>query len=208
MHEYIPKDLTRLNHPATKKPQYAPHRWTAPAYGQRLQMAPDPDYSELIDQKRIKFIQTVVGLFLYYARALDPTMLCALNEISCIQARSSKDTMAKAKWFLDKQKIKFCPHASFHDEIGQLCISTFPSFLYFTMDLRKTFPTRAKQYSVKGILKSLSPHYRKVSSELNSALMTSFHDEIRQLCTSPFPSISIPQFIWANPSQQGLKNTV
>ena len=43
--EYIPKALTRLNHPAPKKPQYAPHSWTAPAYEQRLQMAPDPDSS-------------------------------------------------------------------------------------------------------------------------------------------------------------------
>ena len=101
MPEYIPKALTRLNHPAPKKPQYAPHRWTAHAYGQRLQMAPDPDSSELRDQKVIKFIQTVVGIFLYYARSLDPTMLHALNEISRIQARPTKDTMAKAKWFLD-----------------------------------------------------------------------------------------------------------
>ena len=79
MPEYIPKDLTRLNHPAPKKPQYAPHRWNAPAYVQRLHMAPDPDYSELLDQKGIKFIQTVVGIFLYYAQTLDPTMLRALN---------------------------------------------------------------------------------------------------------------------------------
>ena len=43
MSEYTPKALTRLNHTATKKPQYAPHRWTAPGYGQQLQMAPDPD---------------------------------------------------------------------------------------------------------------------------------------------------------------------
>ena len=85
--------MTRLNYPAPKKPQYAPHRWTAPAYGQRPQMAPDPDSSELLDHKGIKFIQTVVGIFLYYARALDPTMLRYLNEISRIQARATKYTM-------------------------------------------------------------------------------------------------------------------
>ena len=101
MPEYIPKALTRLNHPAHKKPQYAPHRWTDPAYGQRLHMAPDPDSSELLNQKVIKFIQTVVGIFLYYAQALDPTILRSLNEISRIQARPTKDTLAKAKWFLD-----------------------------------------------------------------------------------------------------------
>ena len=101
MPEYISKDLTRLNHPAPNKPQYAPHRWTAPSFGQRLQMASDPDSRKLLNQKGIKFIQTVVGIFLYYARALDPTMLCALNEISRIQARPTKDTTAKAKWFPD-----------------------------------------------------------------------------------------------------------
>ena len=101
MPEYIPKALTRLNHTAPKKPQYSPHRWTAPAYGKRLQMAPDPNSSELLDQNGIKFIQTVVGIFIYYERALDPTMLRALNEISCIQARPTKDTLAKSKCFLD-----------------------------------------------------------------------------------------------------------
>ena len=64
-------------------------------------MAPDSNYSELINQKGIKFIQTVVCIFLYYARALDPTLLRTLNEISRIQARPTKDTKAKAKWFLD-----------------------------------------------------------------------------------------------------------
>ena len=101
MPKYIPKALTHLNHPVPKKPQYAPHRWTAPAYGQRLQLAPDPDSSELLDQKGIKLIQTVVGIFFYYARSLNPTILRALNEISRIQARPTKDTLAKAKCFLD-----------------------------------------------------------------------------------------------------------
>ena len=63
-------------------------------------MAPDPHSSELLDQQGIKFIQTGVVIFLYYTRALDPTILRALNEISCIQARPTKDTLAKDKWFL------------------------------------------------------------------------------------------------------------
>ena len=101
MPKYIPKDMIRLNHPAPKKPQYASHKWTAPTYGQRLQMAPEPDSSEFLDLQGIKFIQTVVGIFLYYVRALDPTMLRTLNDISRVQTRPTKDTTAKEKWFLD-----------------------------------------------------------------------------------------------------------
>ena len=97
MPKYIPKALTRLNHPAPKKPQYAPHRWTATDYGQQLQMAPDLDSSEFLDKQGTKFIQTVFGIFLYYARALDPNMLRALNDISRVKARPTKDTIAKAK---------------------------------------------------------------------------------------------------------------
>ena len=100
MTKYIPKAMIRLNHPAPKNPQYAPHKWTAPDYGQRLQMDPDPYSSKFIDQQGIKFVQNVVGIFLYYALALDPTMLRALNEISRVQDRPTKDTMAKEKWFL------------------------------------------------------------------------------------------------------------
>ena len=54
------------------------------------------------------------------------------------------------------------------------------------MYLVKNLSTRAKQYSGEGIPKSSPPHCRKLSSKLNSALMPSFHNEIGQLCISPF----------------------
>ena len=101
MTKYIPKAMIRLNHPASNKLQYAPYKWNSPAYGKRLQMAPDPDYSELLNRQGIKFNQTVVGIFLYYVQALDPNMICSLNDISSFQARTTKDTMEKTKWFLD-----------------------------------------------------------------------------------------------------------
>ena len=81
MPEYVKKVLDRLKHPKPKRPQYAPHCWTVPAYGKRLQMAPDPDDSDLLDKKATKIIQYIVGTMLYYARSVDPTILRAINEI-------------------------------------------------------------------------------------------------------------------------------
>ena len=49
----------------------------------------------------MNLIQTVVGIFLYYALVLNPTMLRTLNKISRLQEIPTKDTLAKAKWFLD-----------------------------------------------------------------------------------------------------------
>ena len=40
MPDYISKSLERFQHPKPKKPQYALHRWTTPAYGKCIQMVP------------------------------------------------------------------------------------------------------------------------------------------------------------------------
>ena len=66
MPEYVNKALGRLQHTKPKRPQYVPHRWMVPAYGKRLQMAPYPDYINLIDNKVTKRIQYIVGTMLYY----------------------------------------------------------------------------------------------------------------------------------------------
>ena len=36
---YIPALLKKLQHPKPAKPQYAPHPWVVPAYGQHIKMA-------------------------------------------------------------------------------------------------------------------------------------------------------------------------
>ena len=75
MPESVNKALYRLQHPIPNRPQYVPHRWTFPSYRKRLQMAPNPDDSELIDKIFTKKMQYIVGTMLYYDRSVDPTML-------------------------------------------------------------------------------------------------------------------------------------
>ena len=48
-----------------------------------------------------KYIRQVLGTFLYYARAVDPTMLVALSAISSEQAYPTRATMKKVDQFLD-----------------------------------------------------------------------------------------------------------
>jgi hypothetical protein len=61
---YVASTLERLQHPPPSRPQHAPHLWTQPAYGQKLQLAPIDDTAKL-DQKGIHFVQSCVGLLLY-----------------------------------------------------------------------------------------------------------------------------------------------
>ena len=47
------------------------------------------------------FIQQVTGTFLYYARAVDPTMLVTLSAIAADQASPTQQTLEKTLYFLD-----------------------------------------------------------------------------------------------------------
>jgi len=47
------------------------------------------------------FIQEVVGVFLYYARAVYYMMLAALGSLASQQANPTENTMKKVKQFLD-----------------------------------------------------------------------------------------------------------
>jgi hypothetical protein len=40
---YTKDALHKYQHPMPNRPQYAPHNWTVPAYGQHIQYAPLPD---------------------------------------------------------------------------------------------------------------------------------------------------------------------
>ena len=101
MPNYINKLLHKLQHVPKKSPQYAPHKWTEPSYGKKRQYAKEPDTLPILHPTGIKYVQSVVGSLLYYSRAVDPTMLPALNEISAVQASPTEDTLKLCQMLLD-----------------------------------------------------------------------------------------------------------
>ena len=100
MPDYVPKALLTLRHPIPKTAQHSPHRWTAPVYGQKIQLA-TTDISPLLDKLGIQRVQQISGLFLYYSRSCDPTILVALNEISNHQASPTEHTKKACDMLLD-----------------------------------------------------------------------------------------------------------
>jgi hypothetical protein len=59
------------------------------------------DDSPPLDKDGIKFIQQVVGSFLYYCRAIDTTIPEALNELAQQQTKATQNTLQRCKQFLD-----------------------------------------------------------------------------------------------------------
>jgi hypothetical protein len=79
---YLPKAMHKFQHKTPSKHQGAPHNWTVPNYGAKIQYAIHDDDSPVLPAEKINGIQQRVGTLLYYAVRVDPFMLCALSDIS------------------------------------------------------------------------------------------------------------------------------
>ena len=129
--DYIKTALKRLGHNASINPQYSPHEhiginWTNK--GDR-QYAQQPDTSPFLTVKETKYVQQVVGVFLYYARALDSTMLPALNQIGSQQAQPTQLVMKKIQRLMDYANTYQHAYVRFYASDMQLMIDSDAAYL-------------------------------------------------------------------------------
>jgi hypothetical protein len=98
---YVKKALLRFNWPNPKKPQHQPYPHLPIQYGAKTQTSEPEDTSPRLDREKTKFIQEVTGVFLFYARAVDSTILVSLSALAAEQAAPTKRTLQKVHQFLD-----------------------------------------------------------------------------------------------------------
>ncbi len=98
---YVSKALQRFAHEQPHKRQNSPHPHVATQYGAKAQYVKLDEPSPLLNKEKQRYIQAVVGTLLYYSRAVDPTMLVALNAIATQQASPTTKTMERVKQLLD-----------------------------------------------------------------------------------------------------------
>ena len=101
MQKYVTKTLHKFQHPTPKRSQYAPHQRTRPNYGATKQLATPLDTSPPIPEEQKRRIQQIIGTFLEYARAVECTILPALNALAEQQSNPTKNTEAEITHFLD-----------------------------------------------------------------------------------------------------------
>jgi hypothetical protein len=92
---YIGTALACFKHQIPTRPQHVPHEWQKPVYGQETQLTTPKDTLPPLSATAINRVQQITGTLLYYARAIDATMLLALGTLAEEQTRESKNT-AKA----------------------------------------------------------------------------------------------------------------
>eukprot|EP00804_Cyclotella_cryptica_P014612 CCRYP_012661-RA/>CCRYP_012661-RA protein AED:0.22 eAED:0.22 QI:0/0/0/1/0/0.33/3/0/717 len=98
---YATKQLTKYNHPLPKKPVNAPWEPYPIKYGKPIQETLPHDNSPPLSKQNITHIQQIVGSFLYYARATDPTIPHALSELATQQSQATEQTLKRCHHFLD-----------------------------------------------------------------------------------------------------------
>mmetsp|Transcript_11265 Transcript_11265/g.15885 ORF Transcript_11265/g.15885 Transcript_11265/m.15885 type:complete len:463 (+) Transcript_11265:115-1503(+) len=128
---YIKDVLKRFNHPLPSRPQYSPHIFQPVIYSKpgKSQLATTIPQSPPLDKHGIRFVQGVVGCLLYYARALDGTMLAALNEISTTQAKPTEHTLDKCKRLLDYAATYQNAYLRYYSSDMQLHIDSDAAYL-------------------------------------------------------------------------------
>jgi hypothetical protein len=126
---YVANALRRFGIQPQKRRTDAPAPFTAPRYYDRRQQMATVDDTKPLGPKETKFIQEVVGVFGWYARAVDSTILCAVNKLGSRQARPTEAVLRDAIQLL--HYVATWPDATtvFHPSDMQLAVQSDASYL-------------------------------------------------------------------------------
>ncbi len=98
---YVPEILARFQHKPPRTPQHQPYPHIKPTYSATAQYTKDVNTIPLLDKEGKKYIQEVIGTFLYYAHCVNSTMLTALGSLATQQANPTTNTKKLVHQFLD-----------------------------------------------------------------------------------------------------------
>ena len=103
MPNYVTKSLTRLKYQQKVHPQYSPHEHVPIQFGTKgtRQYATAKDTSPKLSPQATTHIQSITGSFLYYGRAIDASILPAINEIASAQSQPTQKTAEKTQRLMD-----------------------------------------------------------------------------------------------------------
>ena len=90
MPDYLKESQHKFQYPKPPCLKNAPHAWKAPTYGAKIQYANDANHFPLLPLNSIHLVQQIVGTLLYYAIAVDPTMLVARGILSSQQSKATE----------------------------------------------------------------------------------------------------------------------
>ena len=101
-----------------------------PTYGSAQQFTILDDTSDQLQATSIKLVMQIIDSLLYYAIALDNTLLVVLNEVSVVQAQPMVATWNAIVWFLNYCATR--PSAEIKYEASDMCFHTYSDASYLS----------------------------------------------------------------------------
>jgi hypothetical protein len=98
---YVEHALQHFKHLIPIQAKHSPYHWNKPKYSAKVQYADTDDATPMLDASEKQRVQEVIGTFLFYARAIDATMLKALGTMSTQQFKPTEATMMSIIKFLN-----------------------------------------------------------------------------------------------------------
>ena len=98
---YIKKKLHEYGHASPMRIQTCPYSPDPKSYGAKAQSPIPSDDSKPLDKKGVLKIQKIVGSILYYARAVDNTVLIGLSSIAAEQTKATEKTHSQCLQLLN-----------------------------------------------------------------------------------------------------------
>ena len=92
---------TNCNILLQKKTERNPNDWTPPKYGRKAQYVENQEPLPVVSKPRIRKIQQIIGSLLYYARAVDHTILTMVNDLASQQSKATEDTERRVNKLLN-----------------------------------------------------------------------------------------------------------
>lgn len=129
MPDYIPKMLERFFPDSPLSGASSPALYTPPDYGSHAPQLATHDDTAPLDATEIRRLQEIVGCVLFYARAVDCTMLPAITHIASDIAHPTRQVMQAAIRLLRYAASYPCHELVFNACDMQLCIQSDASYL-------------------------------------------------------------------------------
>ena len=101
MPSYVCKALHRFQHILRGDKEYSPHNCAPIQYGQKVQYADPLDAAEYLSDKETNLLQQVCGTLLYYAIAINNTIIPALGYISSEKSKAANNTTKQVSKILN-----------------------------------------------------------------------------------------------------------
>ena len=176
---YVGRKLIKYQHPMPTKPQHSPYQAAPIIYGAKVQQPTAPDTSAPLTDEQIKHVQDIVGTFIWYGRACDPTLAAGLSAIGSRQTKGTAAVLAASHQLLDylathpnaairyhasDMVLAFDTDASYLSEVGGK--SRAAAYYYMTREGNRAFTNGAVD-----VLSTIIKHVMSSASEAESGAL-------------------------------------